>query len=824
MTGPVPLQSPTKVPTSRSSLRQLLNRARRASLARKVAALGGLVTALVVFSALWALSIETRRSTRILFADELSRHQRTLLQLQRQNLTQLISSAAIITQSPTLRSALETYRMEANVGGAPRADLTKTVERELSKLLARVDADLLLVTDHSGRIFATATSVGPSSVPPPASPSSRTERNLSAMAAVRQALDPTAAADSGELAVYRDGTVTYQVAVYPLVLDGFPIGALMLGERLDAGLVASARAAFDGEIVVTSGQTVIASTLTRPDSGIVSRLLQAQPGNRRAPSIRIAGEEFVVAPMPLGKTQTGEPVSLWLMQPLDRMVQTLSAPLRRDFILYGALAIIVAALGSGLAARSALSSFRQFVRYMRTGALTERTDQRFDDHDLPAEVRSLNESFQQLMQSISAKQIELTRRTTELTASNAVLVDEVRERERVEHELLQRDEQLRQSQKLEAIGTLAGGIAHDFNNLITAVSGFTQLAIMRVERDSPVAADLRQVVEAADRAGHLTKQLLTFSRKQVQQPTVLDVGDVVEGLVPMLDRLLGDHVTLKATVAGDLARVVSDRGQLEQVIVNLAINARDAMPRGGVLKIGVSNRPSRPSLPNASMPRPKTVVITVSDTGTGIPPAIRDRIFEPFFTTKEPGKGTGLGLSTVYGIVKQSGGMIEVDSQVGLGTTFTITLPVASEILSPEASREPVFDFPKGTETVLLVEDDPAVRAFTRRTLEDCGYTVLPAAEPLEALRLATTAPVDVILSDMMMPNMTGAQFVERFIALYPAPVVIFMSGFAVEALMSDGRSISAAFLRKPFTPSALARTVRDMLDASRNVAISAVP
>ena len=419
------------------------------------------------------------------------------------------------------------------------------------------------------------------------------------------------------------------------------------------------------------------------------------------------------------------------------------------------------------------------------------------------------------MRSISAKQGELQQRSTELTAANAVLRDEIRERERIERDLRERDEQLRQSQKMEAIGTLAGGIAHDFNNLITAVSGFTQLALMEAEPDSPIAADLKQVMEAANRAGHLTKQLLAFSRKQVMSKTVLDLGDVVQGMVPMLGRLLGERVTLRLSLDHDVSRVLSDRGQLEQVLLNLAINARDAMPHGGVLTIKAANARETRDNGNAVLVDQR-VLLSVSDTGTGIPEAIRSRIFEPFFTTKETGKGTGLGLSTVYGIVKQSGGTIDVDSKMGVGTTFTIALPAASESGQTDAEEIEGIDMPHGAETILLVEDDPAVRALARRTLTDLGYTVLPAVDGVEALRLARGARVDLILSDIVMPRMSGPQLVQRFLAEYPAPVIVFMSGYADEALMAEGRMISYALLRKPFTPAALARTIRQAMDASR--------
>ena len=631
-------------------------------------------------------------------------------------------------------------------------------------------------------------------------------------------------ADSGDLTVFRVGDVSYQAGVYPLVLDGFSIGTVLLGERLDEGLVASARAAFLGEIVVKAGDVILASTMPGSAHAILHALSVPEPVLADAnPSIQIDGTEYVAASLSLGQAHSGEDVKLWLLQPIDRTVAELGGPLRRDFVAYGLVAIVLTAAGSGLAARSALTPFHRFVAYMRSGAGApetvgsppmEHTAERMAVQDLPAEVRALKESFGQLMDSISAKQHQLTQRTTELATANSVLVDEIRERKRVENELLQRDEQLRQSQKLEAVGTLAGGIAHDFNNLITAVSGFTQLAMMGLDARSPVTADLKQVIEAANRAGHLTKQLLAFSRKQVLQPTVLDVAEVVHTLAPMLSRLLGDHIKLRVEAQHDVARVLSDRGQLEQVILNLAINARDAMPRGGTLSIGVANV-ARSSNGGAGAPQ-RGVAIKVSDTGTGIPPEIRERIFEPFFTTKESGKGTGLGLSTVYGIIKQSGGCIEVESRVGFGTTFTITLPNASERQAALQSNSVEEHLPGGTETILLVEDDDAVRAFARRTLVDCGYTVYHAREPLEALRIASTAHVDVILSDMMMPNLTGAQFVERFLAAHPAPVVIFMSGYADEALMAEGRAHSAAYLRKPFTPSVLAKAVRDAIDASR--------
>jgi CheY-like chemotaxis protein len=261
--------------------------------------------------------------------------------------------------------------------------------------------------------------------------------------------------------------------------------------------------------------------------------------------------------------------------------------------------------------------------------------------------------------------------------------------------------------------------------------------------------------------------------------------------------------------------VFADRGQFEQVIINLAINARDAMPQGGILTISARNAPDDRSAEYVNVRADRRVILSVSDTGTGIPVAIRERIFEPFFTTKEEGKGTGLGLSMVYGIVKQSGGTIDFET-AGTGTTFLITLPAASETASPGVIPETVDDDARGTETVLLVEDDADVRTLTRRMLEERGYTVLPARDSVEALQLLESARIDVLLTDMVMPHVSGPELAEQVVRRRPATVVVFMSGYADDSLMSMGMSIGSAFVRKPFTLSTLARAMRDAIDGSR--------
>jgi len=779
---------------------RLLSPLRRSSLGIKLAALGAVVTAAVVTVAFLGLGVEIRKETRQSFAAELSRNQRTLQQLEAYDASQLLFAASLITETPSLQYDLSIYRVEANAGGRARTDLVNTMERELRERLHSVGNDLLIVTDDSGRVFASAATAG-AAIPRGTS--------LSGLAAVRHVLDANAPSDSGALGVLQTDAGHFQVAAYPLVQAGITLGSLVLGRRLDSAFVAAARAASDAAIIVTAGPSVVATSDPGLNSVVTVESLAARATDSGAVMVPIAGEDFVAASVPFGETEHGEPVRLWLLQPLSRRVAELTAPLRRQFVLIGALAVLVAMIGAALVAGTVLDPFQRFVRYMRSGAAMEERQGGFDAEQEAAELRTLNDSFNQLMDSLAAKRRQLEERTAELLAANVVLTDEISERAKVEQALRESQAQLRQSQKLEAIGTLAGGIAHDFNNLITVITGYTQLALMRADPSTPEAADLRQVVEASDRAATLTHQLLAFSRKQVLQPTVLDLADVAQGIAPMLQRIIGEHIELRLATSGPLARVRADRGQLEQVLLNLAVNARDAMPEGGLLTIVTSN------VPDERAPASRAVWLVVSDTGIGMTDEIRERIFEPFFTTKELGKGTGLGLSTVYGIVNQSGGTIAVESVSGRGTTFTITLP-AAETMGDGATRSSEDgELPSGSETVLIVEDADDVRILARRTLEERGYTVFVARNADEALEIASARHVDVLLADIVMPQTSGPQLVARYQSLHKAPLVVYMSGYADDALTQYELDPNVVFLRKPFTPASLARTVRDALDHS---------
>ncbi len=410
--------------------------------------------------------------------------------------------------------------------------------------------------------------------------------------------------------------------------------------------------------------------------------------------------------------------------------------------------------------------------------------------------------------------------TVRLSGRAASLADEPEEvLELIAEDITDRrqlEEQFRQAQKMEAVGRLAGGVAHDFNNLLMVINGYTEVLLDQLEPSSEMHSKVQSIQQAADRAATLTRQLLAFSRKQVLELKVIDVNAVIGDMERLLRPLIGENIELATRLSSDAGRTRADAGQLEQVIMNLVVNAKDSMPEGGKITIRSLNVTIRQNVGEHRFIQPgRYAVITVSDTGHGMDKETQSRIFEPFFTTKEKGKGTGLGLSTVYGIVKQSNGYVFAESQIGSGTTFHVYLPRVEESLAdvcPVAAQESEKG---GCETVLLVEDEDSVRELVRLTLSSRGYKVLEAENGEAGLRVAeeTKGTIDILVTDVVMPGIGGRELAKKIVAKRPTTRVLYLSGYTEDAIATQGTlTPGTAFLQKPFTLQNLAKKVREVL------------
>ena len=431
------------------------------------------------------------------------------------------------------------------------------------------------------------------------------------------------------------------------------------------------------------------------------------------------------------------------------------------------------------------------------------------------DLRRLQVELQQVNENLERRVEE---RTAELAQTVAALKEQIAERERAERERAELERQLHQSQKMEALGRLAGGVTHDFNNLLAVIIGYSELLLMRQMDSDSARPKIEQIQQAGERGAALTRQLLAFSRRQVFQPRVLNLNTAVRGIDKMLGRLIGEDIELIARLEPGLGRVKVDPGQIDQVIMNLAVNARDAMPRGGRLTIETTNV----EVDEADAFRPpgmkagSYVMLAVGDTGVGMDAETQARIFEPFFTTKEQGKGTGLGLSTVHGIVSQSGGHVGVESTPGRGTTFRVYLPpVEAEADAAEQPGVTVGDL-LGSETVLLVEDETGVRQMICQLLQVHGYTVLEAGSSDEALTICEQHPdpIHLLLTDVVMPRMGGLELAKRLAPYRPETKVLYMSGYLDDTVVHHGLLDSEmTVLQKPFTRDVLMQKVREVLD-----------
>jgi signal transduction histidine kinase/ActR/RegA family two-component response regulator len=784
--------------TGRRPVRPLLARLSGSSLRSKLALLSALLTALVVGAAFIALRIRTEADVRHAFVAELDASQAAVRHLQDRNLHLLLAAAAVASTSPTLRAALQTWRTDAKDSLA-----LATIQREAERIFQDLDRELLVVTDEGGQVVA---SIGPPGTP------SRGESMLR-LPAVRAALlsDPTTS-DSA-FGVLRGRGAALSVGAVAILVDGFPIGALLLGERVDS-ILPRPRAPGDTRGVVTAGGVVVASSLDQAPTGSRWEALSSNQADSTS-VLRLGGEDYITASLPLGRGEDGRPVVLYLMRSLTASVGPISSSLARRFVFAGVVAVVLVGAGGALVSRSALRPLSRFVAFLRAGAASG-SPALFEEPQSPTEVATLTDAYNRLIASLNRERDQLERSTADLATTNETLRLQVEERERAERALRDSEDQLRQSQKLEALGALAGGVAHDFNNLLSVILGYSQFTIEALPADSQQRADVQQISEAGKRASGLVKQLLAFSRKQVLQPQIVDLNRIVTGMQPLLRPLLGEDVIVESRLAPSLRRIRADPGQIEQVILNLAVNARDAMPNGGTLAIETANVVLDERSEGLPLPGGPAVMLAIRDTGTGMDAVTRQRIFEPFFTTKPLGQGTGLGLSTVYGIVRQSEGNITVFSEPGQGSVFRCYFPSASEAsLEPGGElRSP--DACAGSETILIAEDEGEVRALMRRALLRQGYTVLEASHGREALELAGGYPetIDLLITDAVMPFVSGRELAERLTATRPGLRVLIVSGYSGEAVERHGvLTPESVFLQKPILPATLLAAVRDILD-----------
>jgi PAS domain S-box-containing protein len=440
-------------------------------------------------------------------------------------------------------------------------------------------------------------------------------------------------------------------------------------------------------------------------------------------------------------------------------------------------------------------------------------------------VRPLQSSFEHVFRRRDGEMVPVLMEERALTDKEGRIIgirstqQDITERKRAEDNMAALQEQLRQSQKMEAIGQLAGGIAHDFNNLLTVINGYSDLMLNQLQPKDPAHGEAMEIRRAAERAAALTRQLLAFSRKQILQPKVLDLNDLIGNMDKMLRRLIGEDVHLTADLAKNLDRVKADPGQIEQVIMNIVVNARDAMPSGGILRIETANREfhQQDSLGQMHSKDGRYAMIAISDTGTGMAKEVKERIFEPFFTTKEKGKGTGLGLSTVYGIVKQSGGDIRVESGPAKGTRFEIFLPKSEEDENPVEAKASPAKVLHGSETILLVEDEEILRRYARLLLEGNGYRLLEASNGEDALRIVQQEkvnPIHLLMTDVVMPGMSGRDLADSLDSLRPGVKVLYISGHTEDEIVRHGvMEKRVNFIQKPFTAEELAKKVREVLN-----------
>ncbi len=780
------------------------------------------LTTFVIAAVFVTLSIEIRSETKQLLQDILNRSEKQVLSIQQDNLAQLLWASSQISSNSTLRAAMETYRLESALKTGIRAELLATVQNELDKVWAGLRHDLLFVTNETGVVLAANGRMD--SLPRPG-------EDLSQLPVLQHALNPSAAMGEQNFGVISRQGQHFLIGTLPIEMQGFVIGSLSLGDRIDSSFLPNLRAFFGGDTVVTVGQHSIASTLPPSSGGDAGAEALARLGAAAIKpdgTARLGDEDYLITSMMLGTDDSGEPVTLFLLRSLTQALQQPNGKLKNTLAKQAVLAILLGALLTWGATRISLRPIERFVAFMQGVAESGDYSRRFRGRQ-PGAGRSAQGSDEQrtaaAVEAHSNNELDLLVNGF----NNMLAVIETRDRslkkahtklEEGIRALKQKEEELRQSQKMEAIGLLAGGVAHDFNNILMVVSGFSELALRSLDADHAARACIEEVQKVSKSASLLTRQLLAIGRKQVFRPKVINLNNLISELEKILRTVIGESIELTTQLDADLHNVLADPSQIEQVLLNLTLNSRDAIAATGKICIATANADPHedPANPRDDFLHTPHVVITVSDSGCGIDKATQARMFEPFFTTKEQGKGTGLGLSTVHGIVQQTGGHIRVDSKPGHGTVIRVYLPRVTQAIEKAAEASAIGSI-AGAETILVVEDEPDVRRIVCKLLTTSGYTVLEAPGPLAALTLFKqfSGRIDLLLTDVIMPVMNGRELYEQIKLLDPGIRTLFISGYT-NGVIDNGDILpdGVNFLQKPFLPDALTAKVRKILDCGK--------
>jgi signal transduction histidine kinase len=720
------------------------------------------ISAGLTSATLLIVSYSVRKGVRDALQEDLRNSVSTYQSFAQQRESALTRSAALLANLPNVR-ALMTTRDPA------------TIQDGAADVFRLSGSDLLLLADPAGDVAAVRSATAGL-------------ETAEAQQHLHRALERGESRDWW----FEDGQL-YEVWIQPIYFGASPasatLGVLALGRAIDEQVARDLSTIAASDVVFHFGDTLVAGTLPAAQQAEATRLWPGQRQSAGGPprEIHLGSERYLSATVQIAADNNSTPVFLSAFKSFDKA----SAFLRQlNSILIG-LGMLSVLAGSALV-------FLISDTFTRPLA------------GLVAGVRALEKGdFEYPLEQTGGDEVaEVTGAFTRMRSSLY--------KARLDHDQL--EAQLRQAHKMEAVGRLAGGVAHDFNNLLTIIRGHADLLLDRPGDGTFLKRSAEQIRKAADRAVALTRQLLTFSRMQVLQPRVLDLNAVVADLGKMLPRLIGEHIEYTFRPGSELARVKADPGQIEQVIMNLAVNARDAMPDGGSLTVTISNVLVSEAEADARPPMSPGpfVLLSVADTGHGMDEATKAHIFEPFFTTKEVGKGTGLGLATVYGVVKQSGGFVWVESSPGKGARFDIYLPQVLEKTAPDQPDAHSSAVPRGSETILVAEDEDSVRELTCQFLASSGYSVLEARNGLEALDSIHqhAGRIDLVLSDMVMPKMGGAALAERLKSSHPHISVLLVSGYAEYTGAPPGTgSKPAVVLQKPFSRAVLVEKVREALE-----------